>query len=58
MAHRTLITQDIVETITPQIIKGTMETPMQADPSTKEETHNITPQMHLIAGTIIQSQWT
>ena len=57
-AHCAPIIQDIAETTTPQIIRGTTETPMQTDPSIKEETHSTTPQMHLAAGTTAWSQWT
>ena len=57
-AHHTPTIQDIMETTTPRITKGTMETLTQTGPLTKEATCSITSQMHLAAETIAQFQWT
>ena len=57
-AHRAQTTWGIVETTTPQTIKEAMGILMQTDLSTREETHNTTPQMHLAVGTTALSQWT
>ena len=51
-------TWDIMPTTIPWTTKGTMETLMRTEPSVKEGTHSITPQMHLAAGTTALFQWT
>jgi hypothetical protein len=55
VAHCAQIIQDIVATIIPQTTRGTTGIPIQIDPLIREETHNITPRMHLVAGTTVQS---
>jgi hypothetical protein len=52
------ITRDTEEITTSQITREKMEIPMRTDPSIKEGTRSIIPQMRLAAGTIAQSQWT
>ena len=54
-AHHNHLIRDIEVMTTFQTIKDQMEILTQTDPSTKEETPNITPPMHLKAETTIPS---